>query len=152
MYNKLNSKANHALSYLDNFLFFFSGHTWCSHLRFKYCPEKKYLSKTTASQFIYRLCLLAIFLLSGCELLPTSTIYPAMAAAICALPSFCHPAVLKHHRLSSVFMRYRPASRAFISCTAELPLSERPCELLAYADCVFVLPAALSWAQTAPAG
>lgn len=63
----------------------------------------------------------------------------------------CHPAVLKLHWLSSVCLRYRPAPCAFISCTAELPLSERPRELLAYADCVFVLPAALSWAQTAPA-
>lgn len=111
--------------------------------------------ENAASQLIYRLCLLAISPLSrlsfGCLLLTSSTICPATAASICALPGFCYPAVLKHHGLSSGCLRYRSASRTFISCTAKLPLSERPRELLACADCVFVLPAALSWAQTAPA-
>lgn len=98
------------------------------------------------TQQSYWLGLLAsIFTLShlsfGCLHCPT----------ICQYERFCHPAVLKHHGLLSVRLRYRPAPRAFISGTAGLLLSERPRERLAYADCVFVLPAALSRAPTARA-
>lgn len=153
--NKLNN-VNQTLHFTlwDHFLFSLDSHGDRSILAWvlSTAPLKWTQVKTQQS---YRLGLLAaIFplsrLSSGCLHCPTMC--PATAAAICVLPRFCRPAVLKHHGLSSVCLRYRPAPRAFISRAAAPPLSERPRERLAYADCVFVLPAALSRAQTAQAG
>lgn len=140
--NKLNSETNNALPHFNNFQFFLDSHGYYSVLTWDLSNTRKNEPK---QNFVYLLFSLGLIL----SLVVFSTMYSTTAAAICTLQRFCHPAVLKHHALSSVCLRYRPASRAFISCTAELPLSEHPRELLAYADCVFVLPAALLWAQTA---
>lgn len=68
--------------------------------------------RCAASQLIYRLCLLAIFPLSGC------VCESCHGSCNLRTPKFLPPTVLKHHGLSSVCLRYRLAPRAFISCTA----------------------------------
>lgn len=152
--NKLNNvNPTSHFPLLDNFLFSLDSHGDRSILAWVLSTASLKLTQVKTQQS-YRLGLLAaIFPLSrlsfGCLHCPTMC--PATAAAICVLPRFCRPAALKHHGLSSVRLRYRPAPRAFISRAAGLPLSERPRERLAFADCVFVLPAALSRAQTAQA-